>query len=786
VTGADIWEINADESIAFQYSRFNYNVTQFFNAGDPFAASDHNPELVGIAAVPTAPTQTDIQVLATNDFHGRIKANGAEAGAAVLAGAVKQLREANPNTVFAAAGDLIGASTFESFIAHDKPTIDALNSAGLDVSAVGNHEFDAGYDDLLNRVMAPYDAETNPFGGAEWEYIGANVHKHDAAPDDVLDPTYVREFGGVQVGFIGAVTEHLDELVAPAGIEGVEVEDVVAATNREADLLEAAGVDVIVLLVHEGAPTTDCATMDDDPTSDFGSIITGVDDNVDAIVSGHTHLAYDCSFPVSGWAGRPVTERPVVSAGQYGYNLNQLTFTVDTATGDVVAKKQAVLPLAGKYAADAPTQAIVDKAVAEADVLGAAELGQIAGPFNRAKLSTGVENRGGESTLGNLVAEAQRCATSGAETGAAQIAFMNPGGLRADMVGNAGGYPAVLTYKQAATVQPFANTLVNMDLTGAQVKAALEQQWQPAGSSRPFLRLGTSDGFRYTYDAARPAGDRVTGIWLDDEKLHPASSYSVTVNSFLASGGDNFGAFAGGTGRADTGKIDLTAMVDYLAEYADDAPLPVDATQRSVGVAFPAGAPAAYQPGSEIAFGLSSLAMSTPVDAKDAAVAVSLGDTALGTFPVDNTIGTDPRDEYGTATVRVTLPSNALPGTAELTVRGTTTGTTATVPITIAAAPSQVALSVTPDTIKQRKDTATATVQVTSTAATPTGEVRILVDGVEVARATLVDGAAEIAIGPFGEAGSHQVTAAYGGDERTLASSSDPVVVTVVKGKPRG
>ncbi|WP_182920446.1 ExeM/NucH family extracellular endonuclease [Nocardioides cavernaquae] len=786
VTGSDIWEINGNETVFNQYSRYNYVGTDLYNSA-PFSASDHNPEVIGITP-PTLPAQADIQVLATNDFHGRIKANGAEAGAAVLAGAVKQLRAANPNTVFAAAGDLIGASTFESFIAHDKPTIDALNSAGLDVSAVGNHEFDAGYDDLLNRVMAPYDAETNPYGGAEWEYIGANVHKHDAAPDDVLDPTYVREFDGVQVGFIGAVTEHLDELVSPGGIEGVEVEDVVTATNREADLLEAAGIDVIVLLVHEGAPTTNCATMDDDPASDFGSIITGVNDNVDAIVSGHTHLAYDCSFPVAGWAGRTVTDRPVVSAGQYGTNLNQLTFTVDTATGDVVAKTQGVLALSGKYAADAATQAIVDQAVAEADVLGAAELGEIAGPFNRAKLSTGVENRGGESTLGNLVAEAQRWATSGAESGEAQIAFMNPGGLRADMVGTpdttggASGYPAVLTYKQAATVQPFANTLVNMDLTGAQVKAALEQQWQPAGSSRPFLRLGTSAGFRYTYDAARPAGDRVTGIWLGEDKLDPAASYSVTVNSFLASGGDNFGAFAGGAGRADTGKIDLTAMVDYLAAFAGDAPLPVDATQRSVGVTFPAGAPAAYVPGSEVAFGLSSLAMSTPPDAKDAAVRVALGDTELGTFPVDNTVGTDPRDEYGTAAVRVTLPSDLAPGAAALTVTGLTTGTVATVPVVVEKAPSTVTATVDPGILKVRKDRAQVTVDVSSIGA-PTGRVEIHADGRLLDAASLVDGVATLTVGPFARPGTVTLEVRYLGDDRVAPSSTTTTVEVTKSGR---
>lgn len=783
VTGADVWEINADESVAFQYSRDNYNVTQFY-APDQFAASDHNPELVGLRAgtTPPAPATTEVQVLATNDFHGRIKANGTEAGAAVIAGAVKQLKAENPHTVFAAAGDLIGASTFESFIAHDKPTIDALNSAGLEVSSVGNHEFDQGYDDLLHRVMAPYDATTNPYGGAAWKYLGANVHKPGAPQSELLDPTYVRDFDGVQVGFIGAVTEHLDELVAPGGMEGVQIEDVVTATNREADRLRAAGVDVIVLLVHEGAPTTDCAAMDDDPASDFGSIVTGVDDNVDAIVSGHTHLAYDCSFPVAGWAGRAVTERPVVSAGQYGYNLNQLTFTVDTATGAVVAKKQALLPLAGKYPADADTQAIVDKAVAEADVLGARPLGRIAGPFNRAKLVSGSENRGGESTLGNLVAEAQRWATAAPETGNAQIAFMNPGGLRADMVGNnAAGYPAELTYKQAATVQPFANTLVNMELTGAQVRQALEQQWQPAGASRPFLRLGTSKGFRYTYDAARPAGDRITGMWLDGVPVTPAATYSVTVNSFLATGGDNFGAFALGAHKADTGRIDLTAMVDYLATFATDAPLPVDAAQVSVGVHFPADAPAAYVPGVDVAFDLSSLAMSTGADPKDSSVTVSLGDRVLGTFPVDNAIGTVPGDEYGVAHVVVALPADLAPGTDALTVRGTTTGTVATVPVTVAKADSSVTATLTPETIKAKKGSATVAVRVASSVEA-TGRVEVYADGRLLTAGTLANGAVDLVVGPFRDPGTVTLDVRYLGDQR-VAPSSTTAALRVVRGK---
>jgi 5'-nucleotidase len=652
--------------------------------------------LACVMTVGATPAQADpvvdVQILATNDFHGRIQANGTEAGAAVLAGAVDQLRAENPNTVFAAAGDLIGASTFESFIQHDKPTIDALNAAGLEVSAVGNHELDQGYDDLINRVMAAYDAETNPFGGAEWQYVAANL-KLRATGDDAVPASWIKDFGEVQVGFVGAVTEELDSLVSPGGIAELEIRSIVETTNTEATELRAEGADVVVLLVHDGGTGTDCSAM---PTAGnaFADIINNVSADVDAIVSGHTHLAYDCAFPVAEWADRPVTTRPVVSAGQYGMNLNQLVYSVDAATGEVVGLATDILPLAGSYPADPEVAAMVKAAADEADVLGAEPLGEIAGPFSRAQRwgvdQAGqpvlVENRGGESTLGNLVAEVQRWATETPEAGGAQIAFMNPGGLRADMTGTGtGDFPRTLTYKQAAVVQPFANTLVNMRLTGEQIKTALEQQWQPAGSSRPFLRLGASEGFGYTYDAARPESDRITAMYLHGEPIDLAASYSVTVNSFLATGGDNFFVFAEGADPRDTGKIDLSAMVDYLATFAAEQPLPVDHAQRAVGVSFPADAPASYAAGDTVAFDVSSLSMTAAVDPKDTELTVSLDGQVLGAFSVDTTVGTDPFDEVGTASVSVTLPDGVAAGTATLTLTGAATGTEAVVPIEVAA-----------------------------------------------------------------------------------------------------
>jgi 5'-nucleotidase len=780
-TGADVWNINAGESLALEYSRWNYHGTDF-HVPDAYRSSDHDPVVVGLTA--GSPVKT-VQVLGINDFHGRIQASGVEAGAAVLAGAVKQLRTQYPDTVFAAAGDLIGASTFESFISKDKPTIDALNEAGLEVSAVGNHEFDQGYNDLINRVMAPYNAETNPHGGAAWEYLGANV-RHADDHSAALPETWIQDFDGVQVGFVGAVTDHLSELVSPAGIAGLEIESPVVAANRHANELKAAGAEIVVLLVHEGAETTALSSATN-PATDFGKIVTGVNDNVDAIVSGHTHLAYNHSITVPGWVseGRAVTQRPVVSAGQYGYNLNQLLFTVDSE-GEVTGLQQNILPLVKTpaYPTDAPTKAIVDKAVADAAVLGAQPLGEITGPFNRAKTSAGSENRGGESTLGNLVAEVQQTATESATTGAAQIAFMNPGGLRADMVGSSSTYPTTLTYKQAANVQPFANTLVNMKLTGAQVKAALEQQWQPAGAARPFLRLGISEGFTYTYDPRAAAGSRITAMWLNGSAIDPAASYSVTVNSFLASGGDNFGAFAQGVNKKDTGQTDLQAMVDYMDTHTPVSP---DFTQRSVGVMFPAGAPASYLPGDQVSFDLSSLAFSTAPDLKDTSVIVSLGTTELGTFAVNNALGTAVTDEYGTASVSFTLPAGLPSGLQNLTVKGAQTGTTTTVPITIdelvtttttlaASAPSQTYGTSTPATL-------TATVAQSDNTA-PSGSVRFeTAGGTVLATVPVTAGKASYQVPATTPAGTLQITATFvpSATRGVVGSTSAAVQFTVNK-----
>ncbi|TYL55707.1 bifunctional metallophosphatase/5'-nucleotidase [Nocardioides sp. BGMRC 2183] len=755
------------------------------------------PTLAILGSAPaSAADPVDIQVLATNDFHGRIKQSGSEAGAAVLAGAVKQLREENPNTFFAAAGDLIGASTFESFIANDKPTIDALNEAGLDVSAVGNHELDQGYDDLVDRVMAPYDETTNPEGGAEWEYIAANLTLK-ATGDPAVPATWMEEMGGVTVGFVGAVTEDLPSLVSPDGIADLQVDGIVDSVNTHAAELTADGADVVVMLVHEGSPNTDCATMDDAGTT-WGDIVTGVGDDVDAIVSGHTHLAYDCE----------VGGRPVVSAGQYGMNLNQLNFSVDPDTGEILDVEQALLPLMGPdpdgsgplvppalYPVDGATKTIVDAAVAEADVLGAEPLGELADGFNRARKPDATENRGGESTVGNLVAEVQRWATDTPETGNAQIAFMNPGGLRADMLGGIEGetdYPKTLTYKQAALVQPFANTLVNMDLTGAQIRTVLEQQWQRDDEgevpSRPFLRLGVSDGFTYTYDEepVTVAGTdtfegTITGMWLDGEPIKADQTYSVTVNSFLASGGDNFFELANGTGKADTGKADLQAMVDYMAAFAPaGSPLEPDFAQRAVGVSFADGN--SFARGDTVELELSSLSMTGPGDPQDSEVALALDGTAVDTVPVDSSTVSELYDATGTAEVSFALPAGIAAGAHTMTVTGEQTGTSVDIPIRVVKNDATIrSIQVTPKKIVAKKTKARMVVRVRSAGDAAKGKVQVKVGGKTYTQ-QLRDGVARFTLKKFKKPGKVTARVTYLGNAATKAAR-DTVTFRVVRKK---
>ncbi|MFL6061070.1 MAG: Ig-like domain repeat protein, partial [Marmoricola sp.] len=753
-TGADVWEINANETDAYDYGRYDDNATNFYYGtsqgngiptdvsyatdlagATPFRSSDHNPMVIGLdlPSVAAADKVTDVQIVGVNDFHGRLVADSSDGGAAALGGAVNELREqyGADKTIFASGGDNVGASTFESFTAHDKPSLDALSQIGLDVSTVGNHEFDGqpslgaahvGWKDLVNRLMKKYDAGTNPFGADPsakdpdgLPYLAANVtysvDPDGAGPLQVGDPiapatktipVTLDSGQTIKIGFVGTVTPDLDSLESPANLAGVHVDDeadTITAINHYSDQLKADGAKVVVLLTHEGAASTDCSSMLGSGSS-FATELNGINDNVDAVISGHTHLEYSCSFPVGGWSGRSITSRPVMQAGSYAVALDQLVYSFDAAgnpvdvTSNLVGVKG---PVSTLFSApnDPDVASIVSDAVSASQAVGAQTLGKLGGPFDRARLSDGTENRGGESTLGNQIAEIQRWATSTEDpsgyvsgaNGSAQIAFMNPGGLRADLEGQNADGSGDLTYRTAADVQPFANELTNMTLTGAQIKKVLEEQWSRDNidnasaniPARPFLKLGISKGFSYTYhEVPDPVHAGATlgvvdQMWLEGHPIDLAADYSVTVNSFLASGGDNFWELANGTHQEDTEQTDLAAQVDYMKQYQVD-PLPVDYNQHGVRVTFPGGAPATYSAGDTVTFTLSSLLMTGPHDTQDTSLTIKDGSTVLAAaVPVTASNSTQPYDDRGSASVSVTLPAGVA-GDQVLTVYGNQAG----------------------------------------------------------------------------------------------------------------
>ena len=536
--------------------------------GEPMiAVANEVSGTVTLFAIGAGSSTTDIQVLTINDFHGRIEQNlgNGEAGAAVIAGAIDAFEAENPNTLFVSSGDNIGASTFTSFIQQDDPTIDALVAAGLDLGAVGNHEFDRGFADLTDRVLPRYGDDV--FG------LGANVYEAGTTTPALPEYT-VREVDGVRVAFIGTVTPDTATMVSPTGVADIEFGDQLEAANRvAAELTSADAADVIILLTHDGAPTSDCATLAQGD-SDYAALVNGASAEIDAIVSGHTHQTYACEVPVNGVAG---TERAVIQANQYGTTLGKLDISVDAETKELVSVSGATVPLVvdgvAAFPADPAVAAIVAAAVEVAEVEGSVEVGAISADILRGGTPPG-DDRGVESTLGNLVADMYLWATSNdAYAGTpAQIGLMNPGGLRADLLFGADG---TQTYRDVANVQPFANTLVTVTLTGAQLKAVLEEQWQPAGSSRPKLHLGVSEGFSYAYDPEAASGERVLSMTLDGAEIAAADEVTVVTNSFLAAGGDSFFTFAEGTDRTDTGQVDLVATVEYFEAFdvVDPAPL---------------------------------------------------------------------------------------------------------------------------------------------------------------------------------------------------------------------
>ena len=529
----------------------------------------------------------DVQLLGFNDYHGHLEATtpgsvaGIPAGGAeYLAAMLEQLRQGHKYSLTVAAGDLIGGSPAFSGLFHDEPSVESLNAMGLDVSSVGNHEFDEGVTELMrmqNGGCHPVDGcyfPSQPFAGASFPWLAANV-VDEATGDTVLPPYWIKQFNNVKVGFIGMTLEATDTLVAAAGIQGIDFQDEAETANALVPILKGKGVEAIVVLLHEGGSQTPPPGDVDACVGISGPVVAindALDPEIDAMITGHTHLPYNCVLD-----GRMVT-----SAYSYGRVVTEMNLVLDKRTKDVrrdlssatnhIVSQSALSP-------DPVQTGIIAKWQPLYDAAGNTPIGTITADINRGP----GDDRGVESPAGNLVADAQLWSTSAA---GADVAFMNPGGVRSDLTyaSSSGEGDGVVTFGEAFTFQPFGNTLFTFPMSGAQIVDVLEEQCQPAGSSRPFLHLGVSEGF--TYDLATTISDvggvatctsvSISNVMLDGASLDMGATYMVTVNNFLADGGDNFVTFGTIAGPRIDGGNDLEALINYLGTFSPVSPPSID------------------------------------------------------------------------------------------------------------------------------------------------------------------------------------------------------------------
>lgn len=534
------------------------------------------------ACASAPPPPIDIQLVALNDFHGNLEPSkfsypghpGAKpvqaGGIEAVAAAVEAWRREDRDLLLVGAGDLVGASPAISSMWADEPTIDALDLLGLNVSSVGNHEFDAGRVELLRQQHGGCKSPRTEkackfapdFGGARYTYLAANVV--DARTGQPFLPAYkIEEVKGVKIGFIGAVLRDTASVVLASGIEGLRFEDEANAINGVLPALRAQGVTVFVVLIHEGGTTSD--PFDQPNCSHLKGAIVPIAKRLDPairlIVSGHTHRGYLCDVD-----GRTVTQ-----AETAGHVLSRIHLTVDPVTHalrGVSARNVVVKP--GDY----PAVATLEQYMRSVRGRSQAALAQPVAPVAVRSVTRKLASSG-EAALGDLVADAVLEAT---RAQGVQIGFMNTAGMRKDFDV---GPDLMATYGQVQMVLPFGNTLVVMDLTGKQLREILELQWQREHADVDHSMLQISHGFAYRWDASAGRGARVVGMTLNGEPIDEHKTYRVVANNFLAEGGDGFPVFAQGANKRDTGIRDIDAFTAYLKQCA--------AAGQPAGSAEPAG-----------------------------------------------------------------------------------------------------------------------------------------------------------------------------------------------------
>ncbi len=530
-------------------------------------------------------TYANIQILSVNDFHGALdpsltKPNSADqstwyyrGGAEYLANFVDAAVATNPNTIKISAGDMIGATPLLSALFHDEPTVMAFNQMGFNYSATGNHEYDEGWHELLRMQQGgchPVDdcfPNVPAFPGATFKYLAGNVVRIDQAR--TLYPAYaVRQIDGVRIGIIGIALESTPTIVVPSGVDMLKFKAEVATINNYVQILKnKARVKAIVVILHDGAGAAPSYNACNESDPFFANVVMNINPEVDVLLTGHTHNAFNCQITVN----QNFAPMIVTGAGYNGRYLTDIDLTISKLNGQVVARTANNIPVETPYLTAVPDpemKALLDQYRVASAPLANRIVGSITADIKRGANMD-------ESALGDVIADAQLAATIAPDAGAAVIAMTNPGGIRTDLLYNTisgGELPGQVTYAEAFAVQPFSNSLVTMTLTGAQLKAVLEQQ-ATAGSDGSGRMLQISHSLTYTWTISAPVGSKVSNIQINGVAVDPAASYRVTINNFLAGGGDGFTAFLAGTDLL-TGMIDLDAFVEYLTANSPVAPGP--------------------------------------------------------------------------------------------------------------------------------------------------------------------------------------------------------------------
>jgi 5'-nucleotidase len=537
---------------------------------------------------------TLVQLLAINDFHGNLQPPSGSSGriavgpggATVNAGGVeylatwiKSLRTTNPNTITVGAGDLIGASPLISGLFHDEPTIEAMNALGLDVTGVGNHEFDEGIDELLRMQFGnqlggdgchPVDGcqDGTPFGGSLFQYLAANVF-YEGTQNTIFPPYEIHKIGNAKIAFIGLTLEGTPLIVTPAGVAGLEFRPEVPTINDLVAKLRAEqGVRAFVVLIHQGGFQNGpfpLGYQDSDRCDNFSGdivpIVNGLSPQVDVVISAHTHQPYICR----------INGKLVTSASSFGRLITDIDLRIDHQTKDVVSATAHNVIVTRDVAKDPAETAIINKY----DALSGPIANRIVG--SQSADMTKTNNLAGESALGDVIADAQLASTSPTDFGGAVVAFMNPGGIRADLLCSqpcTAASPAPVTYNQLFTVQPFNNVMTVKTMTGDMIYRLLEQQFTGANGI-----LQVSNGFEYSWSPTAtphvvPDSVKIGGVPVDKN-----ASYRVAMNNFLASGGDGFSVFNEGTDPLG-GEIDLDALVNYFMHNSPVGPGPQNRITR--------------------------------------------------------------------------------------------------------------------------------------------------------------------------------------------------------------